>query len=186
MSQFRVDSSAGVGFGEVEKFRFGIGLFGSVSETELEARLDGVPDYRLAEQFQSQSVGPMLLASYDHHFSENFSVGITGRAAALYVNGELDATQSSATGTFDVSDRQQTLGFFSDLQLDATYRLSQRLALSLFGGVSLRDDTFEIRNPRSGPGIRANDPTSYNPGPAHLEQTRQFEAFAGLKISLKF
>lgn len=67
-----------------------------------------------------------------------------------------------------------------------SFDAGQDAVFSITGGIGASNDYFSIVNPRSGPGLVSDDPASYAPGPAHLEQAVTWKATLGAALTGRF
>lgn len=169
--------------------RVAIGLYGSFSRLDFNAQFaeQGGTDYMLLDEtVRAYSVGPMVALRQEFQLGPNASAYLQGRAAILYSHGALDAYQEASNiGTpLTVTDTHSNLAGLVEMRVGVDLMTAGNATIGLFAGASVRNDTYRIVNPRSGPGLNASNPASYNPGPAHILPTWQWGANVGITLSV--
>ncbi|MEM1288829.1 MAG: hypothetical protein AAGH60_10800 [Pseudomonadota bacterium] len=171
---------------------FGFGAYASYSQLDLDSNVFNVDNplefAALDEEVDVFSIGPMVTAALSTTFEGGFRAAIKGDAAVLYTNADLDAVQTASNLglPLSVSDSENDIAFLARLTAMLGYDVSEDATLGIQGSVTARNDYYSIVNPRSGPGLDASDPTSYNPGPVKLDQAFLFEGEIGLFATILF
>jgi hypothetical protein len=177
MTYKRVDAALGGGLPGDGRTRIGIGLFGSLGTLDLNATVSGVnpaDNTTLQENVSFWSAGPVLMASTSMDLGANTRLVMGAEGAALLSGGALTATQTATDNFIDpgtVTASTTTVAVAGKANLGVVYALTGGMDVSLNGSVGARNDYFSIVNPRSAPGLDADNAASYAPGPAHLQQS---------------
>ena len=191
-SQFyRVAGLAGLGTNVANGTKVGVGAYVAYSELDLDARYQNLTVdeqfSQIDETVETWSGGLALLGESRHEVMPGFGVFIKGRAAALYANGELDASQNGNTidGPFSrsVDNSQDEFAGLVEGQFGLDVAIGPNAKISIFGGASWRNDVFEIVNPRAGLDDALTTTTF---AAAHLEQTDLIEYSAGGEIEFNW
>ncbi|MBO0906350.1 autotransporter outer membrane beta-barrel domain-containing protein [Jiella sonneratiae] len=143
----------------------------------------------LHEDVDIGSVGPMVAARKSFDLSSNVEAFVEGQAAVVYAHGKLDAFQNASNfaNPLAVSDSSSDIAGVGQLRVGFNFiPAGGKSKLGIYGGVGVRNDTYEIVNPRSASGLVANNPASYSPEASHLEQTLQYSASIGANLSIPF
>ncbi|MEM6616903.1 MAG: hypothetical protein AAF619_10260 [Pseudomonadota bacterium] len=172
--------------------KIGLGVYAAISQLDLSSEFqdDGVPTnfIRLDETVDTFTIGPMLVGEANVDINQYLGAFVSGRAAVVYAHGDLDADQEASNLAVDISvdDTDSGAAVILGIKTGLTVSPTEQLSLSLFGGLDWRNDVYEIVNPRSGPGLTANDAASYAPEAAHIDQIGQFAASVGVRAELRF
>jgi hypothetical protein len=180
----RVTAAIGLGKPDQGAAKVGAGVLVSLAGTHLQSTVSdvgGTNFVKLDETVSMQSFGPMLAGQWDTAIGEKASVTLGGRLGILFARGDLSATETSTRTTglninSSATAAANALAGLVEVNGTLAYAVTDALSLSLTGGVGARNDYFSIVNPRSGSGIDANDPASYHPGAASLQQNAVLSA----------
>lgn len=176
----------------------GIGLYGTLGQLKIESRMDAVLRgvipagfISLDEKSKIWAVGPVLMGEVALPVSDHVAFTLGGRVGGLYSSGRLSAVQSAKSlgGTpfsYSAGDKDSGFAYMGELKAGFDFKVSDSVTLSLFGSGEGRNDYYKIKNPRSGPGLDANNAASYHPGPARLDQDVQFIASVGAAAKIAF
>jgi len=174
-----------------------VGAYGSYSKLNLRSDVAFASDpddvfVRMDERVATVSAGPMLAFSKKADVSDGgMDWFVDGRAALLYAHARLDATQDAGffgpvIEDLKVDDTRNDFAGMVELRSGFTVASREGAQFSLYGGVGVRNDTYRIVNPRGEAGDDFSDTSSYDPEPAHLEQTLQMKASVGFSITGSF
>lgn len=188
----RVTAAAGLGVGSGEIGSVAIGLLASGAELELNSTISNPNDVSkfvsLEESVGMLSGGVVVAGQMDARMGDGVGLTLGGRVALLYATGELDASQtiSNIIAPIDATDTDEGLAGLLEAKAALNFDVGEGAVFSITGGVGARNDYFSIVNPRSGPGIRPNNPASYDPGPAFIEQAVMWKATLGVGLGGSF
>jgi hypothetical protein len=187
----RVNAAIGVGPGEDVPVAFG--LFASAGQlhlvSEVTTTVNPAAFAILDETVSMFSAGPMVAGEWTNSVGDTVDLTLSGRAALLGAFGSLTAAQTAdGENSLDLETTADAAAVAGLVEVRATLDVaaSDDVNLFVFGEMGARNDYFSIVNPRSGPGLAADDPTSYDPGPVRLEQGLLLNAKAGVGLSGTF
>lgn len=143
---------------------------------------------RKIENVQAWSVGPMAVGELGFVLTESVDFTLGGKLGALYVKGDLVSRQTATNlaSELQVEDSAGKFAFLGEIKVGFDFNTTENITLSIFGSAEGRNDVIKIKNPRSDTGLVSNNPSSYNPGPAKLDQTVLFTAAIGGEITVAF
>jgi hypothetical protein len=184
---YRVAGLAGWGADVATGTKIGVGAYVAYSELDLDAAYRNVNVIerfsQIDETVKTWSGGLALLGETRREVMPGVGVFFKGRAAALYANGDLDASQNIGDRFFpSADDSAEAFAGLAEGQVGFDFALGRAAKISVFGGASWRNDVFEILNPRAGPGSLVGD-AFRSP---QLEQTDLIEYSAGGKVEVSF
>lgn len=189
---YRIAASAGYALPWVsEGTKLAVGFYSGYSRLNFNAETSalgmGSSPYRLSEDVKTFSVGPMVALQKTVALTDAVEGFLEGQAALLYARGKFDASQLAWNiPPILLSDHENDIAGMVEARAGVSVVSFGGGKLSVFGGLGVRNDAYEIVNPRSAPGLDADNPASYNPGPAHIEQTVQFSASIGARFAMQF
>jgi hypothetical protein len=188
---YRIAGSAGYALPSMmEGTNLAVGLYGGYSRLNFDATTRAVVSGNfatLSEDVRTVSVGPMVALQKTFELTNAVEGFVEGQAALLYARGNLDASQVvSNIARISLSSRDNDIAGMVEARTGVSFRGTGGSKFSLFGGLGVRNDVYKIVNPRSAPGLDANDPSSYKPGPATIRQTVQFSASIGASFAIQF
>jgi len=165
-----------------------LSFYFSGGEAELSAEItDGVSLVELDEDITFISFGPQISWATDWKINQQWSVGASASFAALFSHGELTANQAGGPGPdLEVEDNADNFAILADISVSANYRINENQLLGIKAGIRYRNDVYEIINPRSGSGLDASDPASYNPSSAHIDRTDLINPYLNLVYTINF
>lgn len=181
----QVDIFSTVGTGTIGAFATSLGAMISHRDTALNVSSDSIVPYTLNQNIQTGGIGPVFSAVSSKPLRGGWRLETEFRLGLLYTNGKLES-QQSGLGFYSQNDRKSNISGYGDIALSAKYTTEAGADIALFGGFSIRNDSFKAVNPRSGPGIIAIDSTSYQPTPSFLETAVQSSAAIGFDVSFTF
>lgn len=184
---YRVAGLAGWGTEAASHTKVGVGGYVAYSQLDLDSLHNNptVPGrfQTIDETVKTWSGGLAVLGETRREMRPGVDVFFSGRAAALYANGDLDASQN--VGNFYLASAYDSAEAFAGLlegQAGFDFALGRNATVSIFGGASWRNDVFKIANPRGTPG----EGTGVVYGFPSLEQTGLIEYSAGGKLEITF
>lgn len=188
---YRIAASAGYAVPSItEGASLAVGLYGGYSRLSFDAEtrsVAGTGFATLSEDVKTVSVGPMVAFHKTLPLTATVEGFVEGQAALLYSRGNFDASQlASNIAQISLSSHKNDIAGMVDARAGVSVLAFGGGKLSLFGGLGVRNDVYKIVNPRSAPGLDNNEPSSYNPGRAHIEQTVQFSVSVGTKFAIQF
>ena len=167
-----------------------LGAYGALSRLNFGSSVRGVGGgfITLDEEVDAVSVGPMIALRKTTALTPSIEGFIEGRAAVLYAHGAFDGVQTASNlpAALNVEDERDDLAGMAEIRAGVSLLALGAGKLSLYGGLGVRNDAYEIVNPRSRTGLVASDSDSYSPGPARIEQTTQFTGSIGARFTLNF
>jgi len=172
----------------------GAGVLVSVAGTHLQSTVSDVAGanfVKLDENVSMQSVGPILAGQWESSVGNKTSVTLGGRVGVLFARADLSGMEqttrtSGLNITSTASSAANALAGLVEVDGTLAYAVTDTVNLTLTGGLGARNDYFSIVNPRSGSGIDANDPASYHPGAASLQQNAVISATVSVGLHGSF
>ncbi|WP_457608558.1 hypothetical protein [Nitratifractor sp.] len=176
--------------GEGKSLRFS--LYYARQKTTLESEVYDPNDRAgtvlgLDEQIKGYSFGPAAEFRIDYPAMERLTLFARFSAALLYSHAKLDANQYAYDGTtWHVEDSRHDTAIHGTLELGLQYRFTPKLSFNLSAGAAYRNDAYRIVHPRAKEGEETDDPTSYHPGPAHLDRVGEQTFHFGASLTYRF
>ncbi len=190
IDQRRVSANIGLSTRLNPHERLEFSLYYSRHRTKLKSSIyypnDPLYSSNLDEKITGYSIGPSIGYAVETEIAHSMSLYGTANFSLLYTHAKLDAKQLIVTETYAVRDSDHAWTIQSDVELGLNYYLTKKAVLSFYGKAGWRGDHYRIVNPRSGPGLYADNSASYHPDPAHLERKGEKTFAFGVKFSYRF